>query len=345
MLSFVLKLNFTQKIIILLLFIIIIVIVFKRINKLLDILKQIVKSKLLKILKVKQTKVKYKRDTYDVSLFARFKIEKYKIILKTKKIYHLFKRLLNYAKPLIIVLICLFLYALIVLIYGKNFIDTNYSVNNLLWDIKSEIFTLIFLTYFVNATTRENERHKKLIERHDFYVETMYSFCDTITEICNYIGKLNFDSNPLYTNTKYLKLVDEILNLEDDKQSQTLYFTNIDKISQLVKLMKTFLRETEKRTRNLRLYDIDDEMLFYEIQSIIDKQNTLERIIIREENTYSQFIREFAYFVRNCGGLIDYIREPWRRDFYIDKKIYKLLYNEKPEYIVQDYYYSMLMDI
>ena len=86
LLSFVLKLNFTQKIIILLLFITIIIIVCKRINNLIYIPKQIVKSKLLKILKVKQTKVKYRRDTYDVSLFTRFKIEKYKIILPTKDV-------------------------------------------------------------------------------------------------------------------------------------------------------------------------------------------------------------------------------------------------------------------
>lgn len=310
--------------------------------------------------KVKDKKVKCKYGygtytTYIVRLETKLKIEKYKLILKGRRLKRIGKRLCSYLKDIILVIIILILYSLTVYIIGKHNIDKEYySIIDMLWEIKDTILTSIILTYFINANSLEKKRSENLLNRYFYYTEFMYSFQQIIVEICTHIGK-EFEIETHYTPTMIAyttesldRVVLDVMKLSNNTRSKQLYIDNRNILNELFKNAENRTNHLRNELNKLYLkdYNGDLSLLQSDTANLIRKINNVSILLTKNnfKDNYEKFIILLWNIIASFGDVLSQLRNIWRNDLDIDIKIYKLLYFENIEYITQDYHISLLLD-
>ncbi len=294
-------------------------------------------------------KIKYKRVEYSLPFISGLKILLIKLNLIVIRLSRMLKRLVSYAKPLLIVIACLIIYTLLLYIINHNNIYISFF--DVLLDIKNTIFTVLFLSYFISSTANEREYRRKIRARHDTYVDTMFGFERSLIKILKLLCSTDGESLGFYNIEQARRLYKKIDSINYSKPSYELYKQNYLRIIDILSSMRDLAirLHTTRKEFVIPFWDGENNITFsYYITSIQSRVNeTIDKIKYEkmDENNYRNFISGVRTLAHTTSSIVDQLRKPWRIDLKKHIAIVNILYPNNKNKLLEDHYLSMLLDL
>lgn len=272
-------------------------------------------------------KIIFARQIYKVSIKDWFYIVYQEVVLLLKR----YKRRFNIIFPNKMLALNLFVtslwigYGFFVWIFGKSYVESDYSFLDVLWDIKEGYFTSVILTLIISAVGNIKEYKEKLVSQYYFYLETMNDFEMLFAHSLN--DKLQHYM-PFYCRNVLQVTLHELENSKDgaDKLSNE----SLQTITQRIKVL-------QENIKNNKIILCDTASLMDDCNNAKDK---IDDIYIKNKIDYEDVAEISDILYR----IINRIRNPWRWDIGKKTKILTIL-NKYPENEVgEDFYYRMLLD-
>ncbi|MCK5129468.1 MAG: hypothetical protein KAQ68_06435 [Clostridiales bacterium] len=294
-------------------------------------------------------KVIYKRIMCNISFKNSFKVEILKASLILTRLSRIMRRLLSYAKPLIVVIVCMILYIFIV--FRINYREEYLSILDAFWDLRNTIFTVLVLSYFVNVSARERDYRTRIRIRHNVYCHIMFEYQDCIEKILETLGKKPIEPFCLYSSESIKKIKHYIgkemnrnktfISYENNYTRLIEYLSRLMSITQTLMIKKDTFNSSWDLGHNGAMFEYYIETLPSSIQKAIDNMK-YSPVNIKQ---YTEFLKDFKSIVYDIEKLIEHIRIPWRIDVKKHLAIVKLIYPENKKKLEDDYYLSLLFNL
>ncbi len=275
-------------------------------------------------------KIKYKRIKYKVGIKDKISITMIKIIICIKRNLRRIKMLIP--ENIWLYLILTITWVLFGIINYYFYLAYNYqkSILDIVVELKNSYFTTVIIAIVLNVYNSNFNHRKKLINQHEFYVDTMRIFENIFDGL---IGNDKYHYLVFYNN---LCLTDTINYIKrktkkdiENWLSSTEYKNNIEELIEYIPKIKDYLKID---------INLANEEAYY-INNLENELKELKNYACTADN-YLKKINIITYYMIK---LIDILREPWRKDLKYDLKILQIIEKNNADIIKNDFYYSMLI--
>lgn len=275
-------------------------------------------------------KIKYKRIEDKVGIKDIISITMIKIVLCIKRNLRRIKRLIPENIGLYLILTIFWVFFGIINYYFYLACDYQKSVLDVVVELKNSYFTTVIIAIVMNVYNSNFNYKKKLINQHEFYVNTMHIFENIfdgliVNDKCHY---LVFYNDLCLTDTiNYIKRKTK----EDIENwlSSIEYKNNIEELIEYIPKIRDYLK-------------IDINLTNEEAYYINNLENELKELK-KYSCTADNYLKKIDIITYDMIRLIDILREPWRKDLKYDLKILQIIKKNNADIIKNDFYYSMLI--
>lgn len=281
--------------------------------------------------------IKYHNQSYNVKLKDFFLITFIQIKLIKNRLLRNIHRIVKHCKGLIVVFIALLIFISITYFWGKEIKDI-YSIGNVLWELKTCIFTSFILTAFVSIYNGEKTYKSILHQQFGIYVDLMNN-CENISKLIYFYltGEDYSDDWIYYTKNKFYKFQDTIKELDEISVDDSKYNMLLLEIKSLVTSLQSL--KGDLRNDRIILWDKEGTILF--VKDLISGLNNFT--IINKVQT-DEYKDSFISIIIHMSLLIDNCRIPWRRDYNLNQKIRNIIIKDNENKLRNDYYMNLFMD-
>lgn len=274
-------------------------------------------------------KIKYKRIEDKVGIKDKISITMIKIVLCIKRNLRRIKMLIPENIVLYIILTIFWVFFGIINYYFYLACDYQKSILDVVVELKNSYFTTVIIAIVLNIYNSISNYRKKLINQHEFYVNTMHIFENIfdgliVNDKWHY---LVFYNDLCLTDTiNYIKRKTK----EDIENwlSSIEYKNNIEELIEYIPKIRDYLK-------------IDINLTNEEAYYINNLENELK--VLKNSCTADNYLKKINIITYYMIRLIDILREPWRKDLKYDLKILQIIKKNNADIIKNDFYYSMLI--
>lgn len=265
-----------------------------------------------------------------VSFYGGLELQKEFIKLKIIRFQRFLKRSFHSSMPIVISIVCSFLFLLIIIPIGLNYGKYS-SVIDGIWDMKSFYLTSIIITSITSITSSEKKHHEMLIKQRSIYTDFLsiandcskflYSDILAIEELDDSYGMYDI---PYESNERWKSLYTYVIKLEKQRKNQ--YSSNVDYgtfkktiIDYATRLndFKSFFNENNIVGFTTHEYEyLKDAVHLLTVITNIDIKNEQYMFIVAKQHLEIFWRLEYA---------VASLRRPWTWDLSYDKKINKMI--------------------
>lgn len=278
---------------------------------------------------------------YELSFLTYIKLQFIRLYLCFLRWGRRIKRGLGYCKYTFVVIPLWIIYFIGIYCWGNAF-EGNYSIQQLLWDAKSSLFTSIVITAITTFSSEYAKKKCAFFEQHRIYTDTMGVFSqlykDLLRLLCDNDKKEYVPYWPFYTEELMNTIHSEFLPLHAPDVHCLEYSCVMRSFSEC----RRTLDELSKNINTAMLAECKIQALNNCISSCNSSLAFLER------NLFSLPVSERTV---NClpGSahdfyeLIELLRYPWRRDLRLKVISLNLIYAEDKR-IAETFYNSAFLN-
>lgn len=275
-------------------------------------------------------KIKYKRIKYEVGIKDKISISLIKSILYIKRNLRRAKMLIPENIGLYLILTILWIFFGIINYYFYIAYDYQKNILDVVVELKNNYFTTVIIAIVLNIYNSNFNYRKKLINQHEFYVDTMRIFENIFGSLIDddkyyylvFYNDLCLESTIKYIKTKTKEDIENFLSSEE-------YKNDIEELIEHINKIKKYLK-------------IDINLANNEAYYINNLENQLKKLKNYSCNS-DDYLKKIDIISYDMLRLIDILREPWRKDLKYDIKILKIIEKNDANSIKNDFYYSMLI--
>ena len=279
---------------------------------------------------------------YEIGFLSYIKIQIIRLYLYMLRWFRRIKRGIGYCKYALAVIPLWAVYVAVVYTWG-SFRLQDYSVGQILWDMKTGFFTSVVLAGATSFITQRNKNKYAFLAQHNEYINIMGKcsrlYKDLSVLLCGDNSKEYVPFWPFYTNEMCRSTYKKFANWRRFDKNSTAYKYVLKSISELK-------RDLERLGQNIYIGHLP-ECNSYKINELIVECNnklvSLERTL-ESENFPSH--KDSFMWDKSAAlyKLIDCLRNPWRRDLKWKLKVLEMIYAQDTS-IAGTFYNSAFLGI
>lgn len=252
------------------------------------------------------------------------------------------KRGVGYCKYALMVIPFWVIYAVVVYYWGIQR-DEIYPIADILWDIKSSVFSSVILASITAFITQYGKNKYSYLEQHRIYVTIMGGcsrlYKDFLNLLCADSSKDDIPFWPFYTAELRSTIHENFAQVQGNDKNSVEYRQVVSSISEL----RRSLEDLERSQYNGILAECNKVKANDLITRSLNGLSQLERQL-NSDAQYPYWDNLLSSVSHAFYELIDLLRLPWRRDLKIKLISLNLIYNEDKR-IADTFYNSAFLDI
>ena len=279
---------------------------------------------------------------YEIGFWSYVGIQIIRLYLCVLRWFRRLKRGIGYCKYALAVIPLWVIYVAVVYAWG-SFRMQDYSVGQILWDMKTGFFTSVVLAGATSFITQRNKNKYAFLAQHNEYINIMDKcsqlYKDLSVLLCGDNSKKDVPFWPFYTDEMCRTTYKKFAKWNNFDKNSVAYKYVLQSISELK-------RDLERLGQNIYIGHLS-ECNSYKLSGLIvecnDKIAWLERTLESGDfplykDTYMWNLSAALY------KLIDCLRDPWRRDLKWKLKVLKMIYKQDTN-VASTFYNSAFLDV
>lgn len=279
---------------------------------------------------------------YRVKLWTYVKIQGIRLYLWCVRWLRRIARGLGYCKYAFMVVPFWAVYVVAVHYWGF-FRLGSYPIMDILWDIKSSVFTSVILSAATSFITQYHKQKYVFHQQHNAYTTVMEKasrlYKDLVSLVCDSDVREQVPFWPFYTQDMRRSALDSFKFVADVDKSSV-------KFTYVMKSIDELRREIENLERNIYngcFAECSIQSVQFELERCYDELINLERLLELDTlyQPWQRFLSSYSYAFYN---LLERLRKPWRKDIKYKMKVLNMIYAEDKN-IAQTFYNSAFLNV
>ena len=279
---------------------------------------------------------------YEIGFWSYIGIQIIRLYLCMLRWFRRLKRGIGYCKYALAIIPLWGVYIAVVYAWGSIRMQ-DYSIGQILWDMKTGFFTSVVLASATSFITQRNKNKYAFLAQHNEYINIMDKcsqlYKDLSVLLCGDNSKKYVPFWPFYTEEMCRTTYKKFANWHGFDKNSVAYRDVRHSISEL----KTNLERLDQNIYIGHLSECDSYKLSGHIVKCNDNIAWLERTL--ESGNFPSYTHNYMSHITDAlYKLIDCLRYPWRRDLKWKLKVLKMIYKQDAS-VADTFYNSAFLDV